>query len=170
MVSLVKGQKVDLTKGNAGLKKILVGLGWDTNKYDGDDFDLDASAFLLDKNGKVTTDKDFVFFNNLVHPSGAVKHMGDNLTGSGDGDDEQIIVDLAKIPENIEKIAFTVTIYEADSRMQNFGHDHIITYFLFTLITAFLTRSIGIIMNASPTVMPHCVAVSAVHPIIAPPN
>lgn len=121
MVSLVKGQKVDLTKGNAGLKKILVGLGWDTNKYDGDDFDLDASAFLLDKNGKVTTDKDFVFFNNLVHPSGAVKHMGDNLTGSGDGDDEQIIVELAKIPENIEKIAFTVTIYEADSRMQNFG-------------------------------------------------
>lgn len=121
MVSLVKGQKVDLTKGNAGLKKILVGLGWDTNKYDGDDFDLDTSAFLLDKNGKVTTDKDFVFFNNLVHPSGAVKHMGDNLTGSGDGDDEQIIVDLAKIPENIEKIAFTVTIYEADSRMQNFG-------------------------------------------------
>lgn len=121
MVSLVKGQKVDLTKGNAGLKKILVGLGWDTNKYDGDDFDLDASAFLLDKNEKVTTDKDFVFFNNLVHPSGAVKHMGDNLTGSGDGDDEQIIVDLAKIPENVEKIAFTVTIYEADSRMQNFG-------------------------------------------------
>lgn len=121
MVSLVKGQKVDLTKGNAGLKKILVGLGWDTNKYDGDDFDLDAFAFLLDKNGKVTTDKDFVFFNNLVHPSGAVKHMGDNLTGSGDGDDEQIIVDLAKIPENVEKIAFTVTIYEADSRMQNFG-------------------------------------------------
>lgn len=121
MVSLVKGQKVDLTKGNAGLKKILVGLGWDTNKYDGDDFDLDASAFLLDKNGKVTNDKDFVFFNNLVHPSGAVKHMGDNLTGSGDGDDEQIIVDLSKIPENIEKIAFTVTIYEADSRMQNFG-------------------------------------------------
>lgn len=121
MVSLVKGQKVDLTKGNAGLKKILVGLGWDTNKYDGDDFDLDTSAFLLDKNGKVTTDKDFVFFNNLVHPSGAVKHMGDNLTGSGDGDDEQIIVDLAKIPENVEKIAFTVTIYEADSRMQNFG-------------------------------------------------
>lgn len=121
MVSLVKGQKVDLTKGNAGLKKILVGLGWDTNKYDGDDFDLDASAFLLDKNGKVTTDKDFVFFNNLVHPSGAVKHMGDNLTGSGDGDDEQIIVDLAKIPENIEKIAFTVTIHEAERRMQNFG-------------------------------------------------
>lgn len=121
MVSLVKGQKVDLTKGNAGLKKILVGLGWDTNKYDGDDFDLDASAFLLDKNGKVTTDKDFVFFNNLVHPSGAVKHMGDNLTGSGDGDDEQIIVDLAKIPENIEKVVFCVTIHEAERRIQNFG-------------------------------------------------
>ena len=121
MVSLVKGQKVDLTKGNAGLKKILVGLGWDTNKYDGDDFDLDASAFLLDKNGKVTTDKDFVFFNNLVHPSGAVKHMGDNRTGEGEGDDEQIEVDLSKVPASIEKIAFTATIYDAESRCQNFG-------------------------------------------------
>ena len=121
MVSLVKGQKVDLTKGNAGLKKILVGLGWDTNKYDGDDFDLDASAFLLDKNGKVTTDKDFVFFNNLVHPSGAVKHMGDNLTGGGDGDDEVIKVVLNKLPKYAEKVVFCVTIHEAERRMQNFG-------------------------------------------------
>ncbi len=121
MVSLVKGQKVDITKGNEGLKQIVVGLGWDVNKYDGDNFDLDSSAFLLDENGKVTSDKDFIFFNNLRHPSGAVVHMGDNLTGKGDGDDEQIIVDLTKIPENIEKIAFAVAIYDADNRMQNFG-------------------------------------------------
>lgn len=111
MVSLVKGQKVDLTKGNAGLKQIIVGLGWDANKYDGDDFDLDASAFLLGANGKVKSDKDFIYFNNKKHPSGAVQHMGDNLTGSGNGDDEQIIVDLAKIPDDIEKVAFAVTIY-----------------------------------------------------------
>lgn len=121
MVNLVKGQKVDLTKGNESLKQIIVGLGWDVNKYDGDNFDLDASAFLLGENGKVTNDKDFIFFNNLRHPSGAVVHMGDNLTGDGDGDDEQIIVDLTKIPEHINKIAFAVTIYDADNRMQNFG-------------------------------------------------
>lgn len=121
MVSLVKGQKIDITKGNTGLKKITIGLGWDTNKYDGDNFDLDSSVFLLGSNGKVTDNKDFVFFNNLVHPSGSVKHMGDNLTGAGDGDDEQIIVNLPEVPSNIEKIAFAVTIYEADSRMQNFG-------------------------------------------------
>lgn len=121
MVNLVKGQKVDLTKGNEGLRQIIVGLGWDVNKYDGDNFDLDSSVFLLDANGKVTSDKDFIFFNNLKHPSGAVVHMGDNLTGAGDGDDEQIIVDLTKIPEHINKIDFAVTIYNADSRMQNFG-------------------------------------------------
>lgn len=121
MVNLVKGQKVDITKGNAGLKQIVVGLGWDVNKYDGDSFDLDAAAILLSANGKVTDSSDFVFFNNLRHPSGAVVHMGDNLTGAGDGDDEQIVVDLSKIPANIDKIAFTVTIYDADSRMQNFG-------------------------------------------------
>lgn len=121
MVSLVKGQKVDLTKGNEGLKQIIVGLGWDANKYDGDDFDLDASAFLLGANGKVKNDKDFIYFNNKKHPSGAVQHMGDNLTGSGNGDDEQIIVDLTKIPDDIEKVAFTVTIYMAEERLQNFG-------------------------------------------------
>lgn len=121
MVSLVKGQKVDLTKGNAGLKKILVGLGWDTNKYDGDVSDLDASAFLLDKNGKVTTDKDFVFFNNLVHPSGAVKHMEITLLDLAMEMMNRLLLTWQKSQENIEKIAFTVTIYEADSRMQNFG-------------------------------------------------
>lgn len=121
-VSLAKGQKVDLTKGNPGLSKLIVGLGWDTNRYDGGhDFDLDAAAFLLDGNGKVSNDADFVFYGNLKHASGSVEHMGDNLTGAGDGDDEQIKVDLSKVPANIEKIGFTVTIYESDVRNQNFG-------------------------------------------------
>lgn len=122
MISLFKGQKIDLTKGNPKLSKVLVGLGWDTKKYDGGyDFDLDAAAFLLGKNGKVQSDYDFVFYNNLRHNSGAVQHMGDNLTGAGEGDDEQIKIDLGKIPADIEKIAFTVTIHEADTRRQNFG-------------------------------------------------
>jgi Uncharacterized proteins involved in stress response, homologs of TerZ and putative cAMP-binding protein CABP1 len=121
-ISLQKGQKVDLTKTNPGMTNVMVGLGWDTNKYDGgSDFDLDAAAFLLGENGKITADTDFVFFNNKNHPSGAVIHMGDNLTGEGDGDDEQIMVDLSKVPANIAKIDFTVTIYDAESRRQNFG-------------------------------------------------
>ena len=121
-VSLRKGQKVDLTKGNPSLKKILIGLGWDTNKYDGGfDFDLDAAAFLLAGNGKVTSDEDFVFYNNLKHKSGAVEHMGDNLTGEGEGDDEEIKIDLEKVPANIERIDFTVTIYDAETRKQTFG-------------------------------------------------
>ena len=121
-VSLRKGQKVDLTKGNPSLKKILIGLGWDTNKYDGGfDFDLDAAAFLLGANGKVTSDEDFVFYNNLKHKSGSVEHMGDNLTGAGEGDDEEIKIDLEKVPANIEKIDFTVTIYDAEARKQTFG-------------------------------------------------
>lgn len=121
-VNLSKGQKVSLTKGNPGLSRIVVGLGWDTNKYDGGaDFDLDAAAFLLGANGKVTSDADFVFYGNLKHASGAVEHMGDNLTGDGDGDDEQIKVNLAAVPANIEKIGFTVTIYDSDARRQNFG-------------------------------------------------
>ena len=121
-VNLSKGQKVDLTKGNPGLSKLLVGLGWDVNKYDGgSDFDLDASVFLLAANGKVTSDADFVFYGNLKHASGSVEHMGDNRTGIGEGDDEQIRVDLSKVPANIDKIDFTVTIYDAEARKQNFG-------------------------------------------------
>ena len=121
-VSLKKGQKVDLTKTNPGLKQILVGLGWDVNKYDGGkDFDLDSSVFLLNANGKVRDDDDFVFYGNLKHKSGAVEHMGDNLTGAGEGDDEEIKIDLSKVPADIEKIDFTVTIYEAEERKQNFG-------------------------------------------------
>jgi tellurium resistance protein TerD len=121
-VSLSKGQKVDLTKGNPGLSKLIVGLGWDTNKYDGGyDFDLDASAFLCGDNGKVSSDSDFIFYSNLKHSSGAVEHTGDNRTGEGEGDDEVIKVDLSKIPANVSRISFTVTIYEAETRRQNFG-------------------------------------------------
>ena len=121
-ITLAKGQKVDLTKTNPGLKNIIVGLGWDVNKYDGGfSFDLDTAAFLTGANGKVTADTDFVFYNNLRHPSGSVTHLGDNLTGAGDGDDEQIKVSLDQVPTNIEKIAFTVTIHEAVQRSQNFG-------------------------------------------------
>ena len=121
-ITLSKGQKVSLTKGNPGLKHIVVGLGWDTNKYDGGfDFDLDSAAFLLDENVKVNDDTDFIFYNNLKHSSGAVEHLGDNLTGEGDGDDEQVKVDLSLVPQNISKIAFTVTIHEALERRQNFG-------------------------------------------------
>lgn len=121
-VNLSKGQKVDLTKTNPGLQKLLVGLGWDVNKYDGgSDFDLDAAAFLLGGNGKTAADADFVFYGNKKHASGGVEHMGDNLTGDGEGDDEQIKVNLASVPASVEKIAFTVTIYEAESRRQNFG-------------------------------------------------
>lgn len=121
-INLSKGQKVDLTKGNPSLNNIMVGLGWDVNAFDsGVDFDLDAAAFLLGENGMCPTEKEFVFYGNLEHPSKGVKHMGDNLTGAGDGDDEQIQIDLKKIPENVTKVAFTVTIYEAENRRQNFG-------------------------------------------------
>ena len=121
-VSLQKGQKVSLTKDNAGLSTVVVGLGWDVNAYDtGGDFDLDAAAFLLGDSGRVASSDDFVFYGNLKHTSGAVEHLGDNLTGAGDGDDEQIKVDLTKVPDPVARIAFTATIYEAEERRQNFG-------------------------------------------------
>ena len=121
-ISLSKGQKVSLTKDNPGLKKVVVGLGWDTNTFDtGADFDIDSSAFLLTESGKVSKPEDFVFYGNLKHPSGAVTHCGDNRTGVGEGDDEQIKIDLSKIPAEITKIDFTVTIHEAEARRQNFG-------------------------------------------------
>ncbi|WP_130863264.1 TerD family protein [Bacilliculturomica massiliensis] len=121
-ISLQKGQKVDLTKGNPGLKHLLIGLGWDVNKYDGGgDFDLDATVFMLGENGKVPSSDEFVFYGNLAHKSGSVQHMGDNLTGEGEGDDEQIKVDLSKVPAEVKKVAFAVTIYESETRKQNFG-------------------------------------------------
>lgn len=100
----------------------MVGLGWDVNAFDsGADFDLDAAAFMLGADGKCPTEKEFVFYGNLAHSSESVVHQGDNLTGDGEGDDEQILVDLTKVPANVERIAFTVTIYDAESRHQNFG-------------------------------------------------
>lgn len=118
-VSLSKGQKVSLDK---SIVKAMVGLGWDTNKYDGGyDFDLDAAAFLLNANGKVARDEDFIFYNNLRSRNDAVVHTGDNRTGEGEGDDEVILFDFAKMPEDVQKIAITVTIHEADARRQNFG-------------------------------------------------
>ncbi|WP_144459616.1 TerD family protein [Bacillus pumilus] len=121
-IQLSKGQRVDLTKTNPGLTKVMIGLGWDTNKYSGGaEFDLDASAFLVDANNRCQQDTDFVFYNNLRHPSGSVTHTGDNRTGEGDGDDEQILVDFSKIPANIDRIGITVTIHDAEARSQNFG-------------------------------------------------
>lgn len=121
-VSLSKGQKVDLTKTNPGLKKIVIGLGWDTNKYDGGhDFDLDASAFVLGAAGKVKDEKDFVFYNNTKGANGALVHTGDNRSGVGDGDDEQITMELSLVPAEVEKIAITITIHEAEARKQSFG-------------------------------------------------
>lgn len=121
-ISLKKGEKVDLTKGNPGLSKVIVGLGWDTNKYDGGNaFDLDAAAFLLGESGKVSGDHDFIFYNNLTDKSGSISHLGDNLTGEGDGDDEQVKIELSNVPASIQRIAFTVTIHDAEGRAQNFG-------------------------------------------------
>ncbi len=120
-VSLSKGQNVSLTKESPGLKKVLFGLGWDMRKTDGSGFDLDASAFVLDESGKVLSDQHFVFYNNLKDPSGAVTHTGDNLTGEGEGDDEQIIIELGLMTPNAAKVSFVVTIHEAEARKQNFG-------------------------------------------------
>ena len=121
-ISLSKGQKISLEKEAPGLKKIIVGLGWDVRQGDtGFDFDLDASCFLLAENGKVVSDKHFIFYNNLKSPDGSVEHTGDNLTGSGDGDDEQVKVDLSKVSPEIKKIVFVVTIHDAEKRKQNFG-------------------------------------------------
>ncbi|PIE83311.1 MAG: chemical-damaging agent resistance protein C [Candidatus Contendobacter odensis] len=120
-VSLQKGGNVSLSKEAPGLKKVNFGLGWDLRKTDGTDFDLDASAFVLDSNGKVLSDQHFVFYNNTKDPSGAVLHQGDNRTGEGEGDDEVIEVSLDQLTPNITKIAFVVTIHDADARNQSFG-------------------------------------------------
>ncbi len=121
-INLSKGQKVDLTKGNPGLSRILVGLGWDVNAFDsGAAFDLDAACFVAGADGRCANDQDFIFYGNLKHSSGSITHLGDNLTGDGDGDDEQVDIDLSKIPAQVDKVAFTVTIHEADKRGQNFG-------------------------------------------------
>ncbi|AXG77636.1 TerD family protein [Streptomyces paludis] len=120
-VSLSKGGNVSLTKAAPNLTAVTVGLGWDARTTTGSDFDLDASALLTNTEGKVATDGNFVFFNNLKSPDGSVEHTGDNLTGEGEGDDEAIKVNLASVPADVDKIVFPVSIYEAESRQQSFG-------------------------------------------------
>ena len=120
-ISLNKGGKLSLSKEAPDLNKVLIGLGWDARATDGADFDLDASAFLLDAGGKVRSDADFIFYNQLKSACGSVQHTGDNRTGAGEGDDEAVMVDLSKVPADVQKLVFTVTIHEADQRRQNFG-------------------------------------------------
>ena len=125
-ISLQKGQKISLTKESAGLSKIILGLGWDEVKQKKGLFskpapiDCDASAILL-RNGKLSAPKDVIYYGNLKHDSGAIQHMGDNLTGAGDGDDEQIVVDLSKVPADVDRIVLVVNIYMATQRNQHFG-------------------------------------------------
>ncbi|MFS2293014.1 MAG: TerD family protein [Actinomadura sp.] len=120
-VSLTKGGNVSLTKQAPGLNAVSVGLGWDLRTTTGADFDLDASALVLDASGKIITDRHFVFFNNLRTPDGSVVHSGDNTTGAGEGDDERLEVDFGAMPDAAERVAFAVSIYDADARGQSFG-------------------------------------------------
>ena len=120
-ISLAKGGNISLSKEEPGLTRILIGLGWDTRATDGAAFDLDASAFLLGENGRVRSDADFIFYNQLKSADGSVEHTGDNRDGEGDGDDEQLKVDLTRVPAEIQKIAVAVTIHDAETRRQNFG-------------------------------------------------
>jgi len=120
-ISLTKGQNVSLSKTDPSLKNVLVGLGWDARSTDGQDFDLDASVFMATENGKVPSDRHFIFYNQLVSLCGGVEHTGDNLTGDGDGDDESVIVRLDKVESNIKSLFITVTIHDEEARRQNFG-------------------------------------------------
>jgi tellurium resistance protein TerD len=120
-VSLTKGGNVSLTKEAPGLTNVIVGLGWDVRTTTGTEFDLDASAIVAGADGKVLSDKHFIFFNNLVTPDGTVEHTGDNLTGEGEGDDEQVKINLAGIGSDADKIVFMVSIYQGDERGQSFG-------------------------------------------------
>jgi tellurium resistance protein TerD len=120
-VSLTKGGNVSLTKEAPGLTNVIVGLGWDVRTTTGTDFDLDASAIVVGADSKVMSDKHFIFFNNLVSPDGTVEHTGDNLTGEGEGDDEQVKINLAGMVPEADKIVFAVSIYDADARSQSFG-------------------------------------------------
>lgn len=121
-INLSKGQKISLEKEAPGLTNVVIGLGWDVKKADtGSDFDLDASVLLLNEAGKLVSDKHLVFYNNTKSPDGSVEHKGDNRTGAGDGDDEQVSVNLAGVSADVAKILFVVTIHDADARKQNFG-------------------------------------------------
>ncbi len=120
-ISLQKGGNVNLSKEAPSMKNILVGLGWNARATDGAGFDLDASAFLLQESGKVSSDAGFIFYNQKASPCGGVVHLGDNTTGEGDGDDEVVKIDLSKLAGDVQKVAFSVTIHDAESRRQNFG-------------------------------------------------
>lgn len=120
-ISLNKGGNLSLTKTDPTLKNMIVGLGWDARPTDGADFDLDASAFMVKEDGKVRSDSDFIFYNQMRSTCGSVEHTGDNRTGAGEGDDEALIVLLDKVPADIQRIVFTVTIHDAENRKQNFG-------------------------------------------------
>ena len=120
-VSLNKGGNVSLTKEAPGLTAVLVGLGWDARTTSGADFDLDASALMVGTSGKILSDAHFVFFNNLTSPDGSVEHLGDNLTGEGEGDDEEIKINLVAVPAEVDRIVITVSIYDAETRQQSFG-------------------------------------------------
>ena len=120
-ISLSKGGNVSLSKTDPSLKNVIVGLGWDARPTDGADFDLDASAFMVKEDGKVRSDSDFIFYNQTKSTCGSVEHTGDNRTGAGDGDDEALVVLLDKIPADVQRVVFCVTIHDADMRKQNFG-------------------------------------------------
>jgi tellurium resistance protein TerD len=120
-ISLQKGGRMSLSKEAPGLHNVHVGLGWDPRATDGAEFDLDASAFILGSDGRVRSDRDFIFYNQLESACGSVQHTGDNRTGAGEGDDEVLIIHLDQVPADVQRIAFTVTIHEADIRGQNFG-------------------------------------------------
>lgn len=120
-INLQKGGNANLSREAPGLSRVIVGLGWDARSTTGDDFDLDASAFLLNEAGKARSEADFVFYNNTKCENGSVEHTGDNRTGSGDGDDEALKVDLSRLPAHVAKVAFTVTIHDAQVRRQSFG-------------------------------------------------
>ncbi|SEQ29337.1 tellurium resistance protein TerD [Ectothiorhodospira magna] len=123
-ISLQKGGNISLSKTDPSLNNVLIGLGWDARSTDGADFDLDASLFMLKSDGKVRSDADFIFYNQLRSPCGSVEHTGDNRTGDGDGDDEAIKVNLSKVPADVQRLVVTVTIHDADTLRQNFGMVH----------------------------------------------
>jgi tellurium resistance protein TerD len=120
-ISLQKGGNVNLSKEAPGLAQLTIGLGWDVRNTDGAGFDIDGSAFLLKADGKVRSDQDFIFYNNLKSADGSIVHSGDNRTGEGEGDDETVKVDLAKVPADVDRLAVCVTIHDAEARRQNFG-------------------------------------------------
>lgn len=120
-INLVKGGNINLSKEDPGMEHLLLGLGWNPRATDGQEFDLDASVFMVEEDGKIHNETDFIFYKNTVSTCGSVKHGGDNRTGDGDGDDETINVDLKNVPARIARLVVTVSIYDAATRGQNFG-------------------------------------------------